>query len=84
MDHHRKKQIVKVALSSDVEYQPTSLITSTDNQNTNDNHMQETSYIFRTIRNDNRNRLSILPVFPTTTNEHEYHLLLANVPSLFI
>ena len=44
---------------------------------------QRTSYVFRTINNHNQDRLSILPIFPKTTHDRQYHLLLANVPGLF-
>lgn len=38
-------------------------------------------YILRTIHDNNRNRLSVLPIFPTTLHDRQRHLLLANVPS---
>ena len=41
-------------------------------------------YAGRTIRSTYRNRLSILPTFPTTLHDQQHHLLLPNVPSEFI
>lgn len=44
---------------------------------------QLAAYVGRTIRSTYRNRLSILPIFPTTLHDQQPHLLLPNVPSEF-
>jgi hypothetical protein len=47
-------------------------------------HEEQKSYVPRTIHEQNRGRLSILPIIPERATDGRFHLLLANVPGLLL